>query len=226
MEKIENGSKWKVSALRWGVLIVIIVAIVFCWGWHKNTHNDIAPTALNVSEGKISHRANLCPSEKPRLKKAKLKTALKKEPAFAPVVSVLTQVLPVIQVPPEVKTKPLLDGVDADFGKTKMVFTPLPEKEAEPPKVGRKIFVIRQQPMMPYYSGYSSSYYPSYAPQVTYGQPYIPPPQAVFVPAPPVIVPAPSFVTPAPSVVSPIGGHRPQGTTGGHSPGGTTGTAL
>ncbi len=95
-----------------------------------------------------------------------------------------------------------------------------PEKEVapEPPKVGRKIIVIREQ-QTPYYGGYSSGYYPSYAPQVTYGQPYVPPPQTVFVPAPPVFVPAPSVVTPA-------GGYAPRGTTDGRSPSGVSGSAL
>ena len=103
-----------------------------------------------------------------------------------------------------------------------------PEEEVAPeppPKVGRKILVIRQQPVMPYYGGYSSGYYP-YAPQVTYGTQYVPPPQTVFIPAPPVIVHAPSVVVPAPSVVTPAGEYKPQGSTGGHSPSGTTGTAL
>lgn len=102
-----------------------------------------------------------------------------------------------------------------------------PEKEVakvEPPKVGRKIIVIREQ--APYYGGYSSGY--SYAPQVTYGQQYIPP-QTVFVPAPQVIVPAPSVVTPPPGGYIPrgyTGGVGPQGNTGGRSPSGTTGPAL
>ncbi len=165
--------------------------------------------------------------------KAKPKPEAKMEPKTSLQIAELVPVLTnapaskkAVDTTPEVEIKSILDGVDPDFGKTKVVFTPLPEKEVEQPRVGRKIIVIRQQLMMPHYGGgYSTGYYQRYAPQVTYGSQYVPPPQTVFVPAPAVIVPAPSVVTPAPSVVTPAGGYRPQGSTGGHSPSGTTGTA-
>jgi len=120
-----------------------------------------------------------------------------------------------------VEPKAILSTVDPTFGKTEVEFTPLPEKEVETPRVGRKIIVVRPQPAMPYYGrygyGYSNSYYAP--PQVIYGG------TPTFIPNPPVIVRAPSVVTPPPSVVVPAGG-VPQGTTGGRSPSGTTGNAL
>lgn len=102
----------------------------------------------------------------------------------------------------------LLDGVDPDFGKA----TARSEDQEVKQKVRRKIYVVRQQPPSLYYGGayggcpyrYGCEHrntYPqygnTYASQVTYGQPYIPPPQTVFIPAAPVIVPAPSVTTPA-----------------------------
>ncbi|HAS84721.1 MAG TPA: hypothetical protein DCS23_01440 [Candidatus Yonathbacteria bacterium] len=120
-----------------------------------------------------------------------------------------------------VEPKAILSSVDPTFGKTEVEFTPLPEKEVEPPRVGRKIIVVRQQPAMPYYGGYGYGYSNSYyaPPQVIYGG------TPTFIPNPPVIVQAPSVVTPPPSVVVPAGG-VPQGTTGGRSPSGVTGNAF
>jgi hypothetical protein len=106
---------------------------------------------------------------------------------------------------------PILDGVDPEYGKTKVEFIPSPEKET-PPRERRTRVIVVQQYQPQYYSGwYNTGYYPQYytSPSVYYGG------STTFIPAPPVIVPAPSSPTPP-------AGHPPSGFTGGHSPGGIT----
>lgn len=79
-----------------------------------------------------------------------------------------------------------------------------------PPKVGRKIYVVRQpSPQPQYFYGGGYGYSTGGTPQVISGG------TPTFVPNPPVIVPAPSVVVPA-------GGHPPGYNTKGVSPGYTT----
>ncbi len=99
--------------------------------------------------------------------------------------------------PPEekvvlVEQKPILDGVDPDYGKTKVEFIPLPEKEA-PLRERRTRIVVVQDYQHQYHGGYDYQQYYAPAP-VYYGSP-------PFIPAPPVIVPPPSVVSP-PSVIT------------------------
>lgn len=239
MENIKeaNGKKWPWWAVMmiWTLWIIGLVLFVqYEMGkWYERNSKMISRVDMAVADKPILHinqpKADaLCPCLKPKArvdhKKAKPKTSVaKKEPIqslqIAEMVSELTDTSASKKVADTVAESQKEDFYDKAVMPKTWVAEPEEEEVApEPPRVGRKIPVIRQQPMMPYYGGYSSGYYP-YAPQVTYGQPYIPPPQTVFVPAPPVIVPAPSVVTPA-------GGYKPQGSTGGHSPSGTTGTAL
>lgn len=223
MEKTEVGNKkgWSIWATIAFVLLWLIGLTI--WDYYEKTQLDEMKKEQVVASVKpilhISKQSvdDLCECPKPKARavhkkaKPKQKTAQK---VASKTVADTTQ-----------KAEVIVESQKEDFYDKAVMprnWETEPEEEvaeAEPPRVGRKILVIRQQPVMPYYGGYSPGYYPSYAPQVTYGQPYTPPPQTVFVPAPPVIVPAPSVVTPA-------GGYKPQGSTGGHSPSGTTGTAL
>lgn len=107
------------------------------------------------------------------------------------------------------ESRPILDGVDMDYGKTKVEFIPSPEKEP-PPRERRTRIVVVEQYQQQYYGDYSTGYYQQY---------YTPTPgyyggSPSFIPAPPVITPPPSSPTPA--------GRPPSGFTGGHSPGGVT----
>lgn len=225
METSEIKSNWEAPTWMWLLLIFVLVASFAYWGWYEEN------AGISPSIGRVIPHKDLCPCEKPKARIAHNKPKPKQKPAQQAKTKppfVVDEVIAGWRATPKavavdttqkVEIKPVLDTVDPDYGKTEVVFTPLPEKEVEPPRVGRKILVIRQQPMMPYYSGYNPGYSQPYAPQVTYGQPYIPPPQTVFVPAPPVIVPAPSVVTPA-------GGYKPGYTTKPAGPGYVTNQAL
>lgn len=170
----------------------------------------------NVSEGKIipyidQPRKALVPCEckkekKPKHKKSKPK--VKPEPA------------PKTESMAEGSEKVLVEAPDF-YDKAVMPKTWVAEPEEEvapepPPKVGRKIYVVRQPSPYYYGGGYGYNYGYGYTPPVIYGG------TPTFVPNPPVIVPAPSVVAPPPSVVTPAGGYKPQGNTGGHSPNGVT----
>lgn len=229
----KNG--WSIWAIIAFVLFWLVGLTVWSY-YEKNLLDEMKKDQVVASGKPILHISkqsadDLCECPKPKARASRKKS----EPKQMPVQQAKTRPSFVVdevvagwrtspktvavETTQKVALKPVLDTVDPDFGKTEVVFTPLPEKEVEPPRVGRKIVVIRQQPVMPYYGGYSSGYYPSYAPQVTYGQPYIPPPQTVFIPAPQVIVPAPSVVTPA-------GGYKPGYTTKPAGPGYVTNQAL
>lgn len=232
MEKTKEAGKkngWPV----WGTIVIILLWLIGLTFWvqYERTQSEKTRKESVVLEKPILHISEqtkadvLCECPKPKVKashkKQKLKPVIRKEVKSKPVTivpSVAVVAHPKFEVATLSQKEDFYDN--AVMPKT-WVTEPKEEVVTEPPRVGRKILVIRQQPVMsyPYYGGYSPGYYSSYVPQVTYGQPYVPPPQTVFVPAPPVIVPAPSVVTPA-------GGYRPQGSTGGHSPSGTTGTAL
>ncbi|MEK7148510.1 MAG: hypothetical protein AAB770_01190 [Patescibacteria group bacterium] len=104
--------------------------------------------------------------------------------------------------PPEkkvvlVEQKPILDGVDPDYGRTKVEFIPLPEKEA-PPRERRTRIVVMQSHEPHYYGGYGGYSQQYYAPSpVYYGSP-------PFIPSPPVIVSPPGVITgpPGPGVIT------------------------
>lgn len=106
---------------------------------------------------------------------------------------------------PPIESKSLLDGVDPDFGKTKVEFTPLPEKEAPPRR--RRVVVVVDQPQ--YYGGWYGTQVPS---------PYYYTSTPTYVPTQQVIVAAPSVVGRPPSgVTGPAGptavGRAPSGVT-------------
>lgn len=201
------------------IILLLLLGLIF-WVQYEGaqlTEKKNEESALKTALSKID---TMCECPKPKVKsvkkKAKKKTVIVKE--------VKSQSVVVVVVPFQIqqyyqKEKIVLEAEKDFYDNALMPRTWVTEKKEEfvsvpQPRVGRKIIVIRQQSTMPYYGGYSSGY--SYAPQVTYGQQYIPP-QTVYVPAPQVIVPPPSVVTP-PSV-----GYRPQGYTGGVSPQGNTG---
>lgn len=226
-------------SLKWTLVfafLLFLALLAYSLYEQAQLRKDVGKIAENSKAAKIlklSEQKDLCECPKPKAKvahkkaKPKQKSVPKKVAKSEPVTivpSIVSTAIPKVEVVAEAQKEDFYDK--AVMPKTWVTEPEEEVAEVEPPRVGRKILVIRQQPVMPYYGGYSSGYYPSYAPQVTYGQPYIPPPQTVFVPSPPVIVHAPSVVTPAPSVVTPAGGYKPQGSTGGHSPSGTTGTAL
>lgn len=110
-------------------------------------------------------------------------------PAPTPVKIATAPTAPAVPVlSPPIESKSLLDDVDPDYGKTKVEFTPLPEKEAPPRR--RRVVVVMDQPQ--YYGGwYGASQVPS---------PYYYTSTPVYTPT---VVAAPSVVTPAPSVVRP-----------------------
>lgn len=238
MEKTEARNKkgWSIWAIIAFVLFWLVGLTI--WGYYEKTQLDEMKKEKAVAGKPILHiskqsAGDLCECPKPKARVSRKKSEPKQKPvqqAKTKPPFVVDEVIAGWRAPPKAvaenkKVEAVAESQEEDFYDKAVMprnWETEPEEEVaevEPPRVGRKILVIRQQPVMPYYGGYSSGYYPSYAPQVTYGQPYIPPPQTVFVPAPPVIVPAPSVVTPA-------GGYKPQGSTGGHSPSGTTGTAL
>lgn len=234
----KNG--WSIWATIAFVLFWLVGLTVWSY-YEKNLLDEMKKDQVVASGKPILHISkqsadDLCECPKPKAKASRKKSETKQKPIQQAITKppfVVDEVIAGWRSTPKAVTvdatqkaeiKPVLDTVDPDYGKTEVVFTPLPEREAEPPRVGRKILVIRQQPVMPYYGGYSSGY--SYAPQVVYGSQYVPPPQQVFVPAPPVIVHAPSVVTPAPSVVTPAGGYKPGYTTKPAGPGYVTNQAL
>lgn len=214
MEKTEKGSKWGVSTFLWTLLVIAVVGYFLWWGWYDWEHKVLERNNVahgNVSEGKIIPHIDQpkkdvlpCECKKEKLKRKKPKTKVKPEPAP--------------EQEPKAEQKVSVSVPDF-YDKAVMPKTWVTEPEEEvvperPPKVGRKIYVVRQP--SPYYYGGGYGYNYGYAPSVIYGG------TPTFVPNPPVIVPAPSVVTPPPSVVTPAGGYKPQGNTGGHSPSGVT----
>lgn len=124
--------------------------------------------------------------------------------AAAPVLVVPQPVVPMATTP-QVEAKPLLDGVDTEYGKTKTAVVPEPEK-AEAPKERRVRVVVvqsapRYYPSTGYYrDGYYDGPYGADMQRVVGGSTVTPAP-SVTVP-PPSIVTAPPVATPPPGIVT------------------------
>lgn len=130
------------------------------------------------------------PSAAPTVRMMETKTAMPPAPVATAVATKKEE--------PVVEAMPILDWVDPEYGKTKVVFTPLPQEEVvvEAPIVSPKIYVIRER-QQEYYGGSSGSWYTT---------PIQTPSQQVVVQQ---AAPAPVIIAPQPVAQAPVAGRAP-----------------